>query len=311
MTWEWQTIVYLWVAGIAGGAYFAAFLADRFSGGRHKELVQLATYVGVPLVLLGSLLLVLDLGEQFRAWHLFVGLRSSSWQVLSGYGPAWLRTWPPSLSVYPISPMSLGSWILFIWAVIGVVLIALWFAETAVSSEQLGGFVGQGASLLRPLVPAIKPLSWIAFVLAGLLITYTGVLLSATNQPLWAAALLLPALFVVSAIATGTAALLLILALTGKEIPHEFSKAGAILAVVEALALIGFLATTPAGILITGPLSILFWLGVVLVGLLVPFWFELWTLRKEAIRSLVLTSTLYVLLGGLILRAVVVVGGQM
>jgi polysulfide reductase chain C len=287
MMWEWPIWVYLWAAGVAGGGYFAAFLANRFSGRKHKELLQIATWIGVPLALLGSLLLVLDLGNQTWAWHLFVRFM-------------------------PMSPMSLGSWILLIWSITAVALIALWFAEIFESAEQPTGVFAWVASLLRPLMPAIEILAWIAFVLAVLLITYTGVLLSNTSVSLWAT-VLLPVLFVVSAVSTGTAAILLVLVLLGKEIPEEFGKAGAILAVLEVVALVGFLVTVPAEVLIAGPLSlsILFWLGVVVVGLLVPFGLELWTLRKEAIGPLVLASTLCVLLGGLILRAVVVIGGQL
>lgn len=284
--WGWPLWVYLWAAGVAGGGYFAAFLANLFSGRKHKELLQIATWIGVPLALLGSLLLVFDLGNQSWAWHLFVRFM-------------------------PVSPMSLGSWILLLWSITAVVLIALWFAEILEAAEQPTGLFAWVASLLRPLMPAIETLAWIAFVLAVLLITYTGVLLSNTSVSLWAT-VFLPVLFVVSAISTGTAAILLVLVLLGKEIPEEFGKAGAILAVLEVLALIGFLVTVPAGVLIAGPLglSILFWLGVVLVGLLVPFGLEIWTLRKEAIGPLVLASTLCVLLGGLILRAVVMIGGQ-
>lgn len=309
MTWEWEIAVYLWIAGIAGGAYFASFLANRFSGGKHNELVQLATYVGVPLVLLGSLLLVLDLGKPFRASHLFVGLSPSSWLVIPTLGAVSLRAWPPSLSLYPISPMSLGGWILLLYAVSGVVLIALWFAKSA-EPTRTSGFLGRVASLLRPLLPVTEVLGWIAFILAGFLIAYTGVLLSATNQPLWAGALFLPALFVVSAIATGTATLLLLLILMGRQISHEFGQAGAILTIVEVVTLVAFLVTVPAGVLIAGPLSLWFWGGVVLIGLLVPFGLELWATRKM-MAPLVLASTLCVLLGGLILRAVVVIGGQM
>jgi polysulfide reductase chain C len=283
--WGWPLWVYLWAAGVAGGGYFAAFLADRFTGRKHKELLQIATWIGVPLVLLGSLLLVFDLGNQMWAWHLFVRFM-------------------------PVSPMSLGSWILLLWSIIAVALIALWFAEIVESTEQPTGVFAGVASLLRPLMPAIEVLTWIAFVLAVLLIAYTGVLLSNTSVSLWAT-VFLPVLFVISAVSTGTAAILLVLVLLGKEIPEEFGKAGAILAVLEVLALIAFLVTVPAGVLIAGPLSILFWIGVILVGLVVPFGLEIWTLRKEAVGSLVLASTLCVLLGGLILRAVVMIGGQL
>ena len=66
MTWEWPIAIDLWAAGIGGGAYFAAFLMDRFTRGRHKLFMKIAMLIGVPLVLLGVLLLVADLGEQLR-----------------------------------------------------------------------------------------------------------------------------------------------------------------------------------------------------------------------------------------------------
>lgn len=285
MVWEWPIFIDLWAAGVAGGGYFAAFLVDRFTGRKHKLLMQVATWVGVPLALLGVLLLVLDLGNQLWAWHLFVRFM-------------------------PVSPMSLGSWILLLWSISGVALIALWFAESLEPAEQPTDVLARVASMLRPLVPATEILVWIAFVLAVLLITYTGVLLSNTRIALWAT-VLLPALFVVSAIFTGTAAIRLVLTLLGKEIPEEFGKASLILAVLQAVALVGFLVTVPAGVLVAGPLSIWFWAGVVLVGLLVPFGLEIGTLKLKVTTPLVLASTLCVLLGGLILRAVVVIGGQM
>ncbi len=273
--WEWPIWVYLWAAGVAGGGYFAAFLVNLFTGRKHKSLLQIATWIGVPLVGIGTILLIVDLGNQLWFWHLLV-------------------------SFYPLSPMSIGTWLLTLWAICGVGLLVLWLAESEVV-----GFVA-----LRRLVPLTKILSWINFVLSPLLIAYTGVLLSNTNVSLWAT-VLLPTLFVVSAISTGLAATLLVSALMGKEIPHELGRAGAVLAVLEALALVGFLVTVPAGILISGPLNLWFWVGVVLIGLLVPFGLELWTLKAKGTRLLALASTLCVLLGGFILRAVMVIGGQM
>jgi len=224
MVWEWPIFIDLWAAGVAGGGYFAAFLVDRFTGRKHKLLMQVATWVGVPLALLGVLLLVLDLGNQLWAWHLFVRFM-------------------------PVSPMSLGSWILLLWSITGVALIALWFAESLEPAEQPTDVLARVASMLRPLVPATEILVWITFVLSVLLIAYTGVLLSNTRIALWAT-VLLPALFVVSAIFTGTAAIRLVLTLLGKEIPEEFGKASLILAVLQAVALVGFLVTVPAGVLV-------------------------------------------------------------
>ena len=311
MTWEWGVALDLWLAGLGGGAYFAAFLADRLSGGRYKEWVRFAVYLGVPVALLGSLLLVLDLGQQLRAWHLFTGFKLAS-------------------------PMSMGSWILLIWAVVGIALIALWFAETFPAEEK--GFFGTLASLLRPLVPGVNILGWVAFVLAALLITYTGVLLSATNRALWRGALLLPALFVTSAILTGMAALLVIMTTrigpflrdlfgeaseaTPAEAVAELGKAYAVVIVIELVVLSGYFiwlrafstpdAALAAGLLISGSLSPFFWIGVVLTGLLIPLGLEFIALREEKITPVTaLLSALCVLFGGLLLRAVVVFGGQM
>jgi len=313
MTWEWPIAVDLWVAGMAGGAYFAAFLIDRISGGKHPLMPKVAMFLGVPLVLLGSLLLVVDLGEQLRAWHLFTRFR-------------------------PESPMSMGSWILLIYALIGIVMIALWWAKSFEPGEVRLTVLSGLASVIRPAARAIGVLSWIALVLAVLLMSYTGVLLSTSNQPLWAGTLLLPVLFVASAIFTGTALLLLVLKTgvgrlldilfggEGEPVPNEtmraIGNAMAIVGVVELVVLVPFLAwlaflSTPAaasavGTLTSGSLSFLFWVGVVLVGLLIPLVLQFASMRgKEAIVGSVLVSTSLVLLGGFILRLVVVLGGQM
>lgn len=314
MTWEWPIAIDLWVAGMAGGAYFAAFLIDRISGRKHPLLPKIAMFLGVPLVLLGSLLLVVDLGEQLRAWHLFTRVR-------------------------PGSAMSMGSWILLVYALIGIVMIALWWSKSFEPGEVRLTVLAGLASVIRPAAPVIGVLSWIALVLAVLLMSYTGVLLSATNQPLWASTFLLPVLFVASAIFTGTALLLLVLKTglgrlldilfggEGEPIPSEtmdaIGKAMAIVGVVQLVVLIAYLggvallgtptAASAVATMTAGPLSFLFWAGVVLVGLLIPLGLQFASMKakREAIVGSVLTSTSLVLIGGFILRLVVVLGGQM
>jgi len=312
LTWKWELVIYLWIAGIAGGAYFAAFLMDRFTGGRNELLLKIAMFLGVPLVLLGSLLLVVDLGEQLRAWHLFTRFRLES-------------------------PMSMGSWILLLYALIGIVMIALWWAKSFEPEEVRLTVLSGLASVIRPAAPVIAVLSWITVVLAVLLIAYTGVLLSATNQPLWGGVLLLPALFVASAISTGMALIVLVLRTglgrlvdilfggEGEPVPsetvHVMGMASLILGIVELVVLIGYVVwlaffSTPAAaaavaLLLTGPMAFIFWVGVVLVGLLIPLALEFASVRgREAIVGSVLASTSLVLLGGLFLRAAVLLSGQ-
>ena len=90
MAWSAAIWIYLWLAGMAGGAYFAAFLADRFTGGGNRQLLRLATYVGIPLAVIGVMLLIVDLGQPIRFWHLMVIFKVTS-------------------------PMSMGTWILLAW----------------------------------------------------------------------------------------------------------------------------------------------------------------------------------------------------
>ncbi|NIV28536.1 MAG: hypothetical protein GWN58_03165 [Anaerolineae bacterium] len=58
MSWEWPVVIYLWLAGLAGGAYFVAFLADLFSGGKYHDAKRVAAALGVPSVILGVLMLL-------------------------------------------------------------------------------------------------------------------------------------------------------------------------------------------------------------------------------------------------------------
>lgn len=313
LTWKWELVIYLWIAGVAGGAYFSAFMINTITRGRYPQLPKIATFVGVPLVLLGSLLLVVDLGEQLRAWHLFTRFRLGS-------------------------PMSMGSWILLLYALLGLVMIALWWARSFEPGEVRLTVISGLASVIRPAAAAVRVLAWIELVLAVLLVTYTGVLLSATNQPLWGGILLLPALFVASAVSTGMALLVLILRTgfgslvdmlfggEGESLPsemlHVMGIASLILGIVELVVLVGYLLwlaffSTAAGasavaVLLTGAMSIIFWGGVVLVGLLIPLILEFASLKgREAVVGSMLASASLVLLGGLFLRAAVLLGGQM
>lgn len=280
--WEWPIFVDLWAAGVAGGAYFIAFLINRLTGRKYKHLLQIATWVGVPLAALGVLFLILDLGNQLWFWHLIVQFS------------------PFSIIFYPGAPMSIGTYVLSLWIISGVCQLILWLAESEVP-----GFVA-----LRGLVPLTGILGWISFLLSPLLIAYTGVLISSTNVPLWAT-VLLPALFVASATFTGTAAVRLVASLLGKAVPQEFGKASLILAGLQALALIIYLITVPAGVLVAGPLALSFWIGVVLVGLALPALLDYLSLGRGGAGLLASISSLCILLGGLALRAVLVIGGQM
>ena len=295
ITWGGPIWLYLWLAGMAGGAYFAAFLVDRFMGGTQKALLRLATYVGVPFAIIGVLLLIVDLGVPIRFWHLLVQFDL-------------------------VSAMSLGTWILFVWVAAAVIMIFLW---------NIGRFIS--VEWARPILARIaNALSWIAFIFAALLMTYTGVLLASSNQPLWAGTVLVPCLFVASAVSTGVAVVLITAifrrdeAISRRTIAR-LAEADAVVIVIEMAILIGFAiwsgvssmggAAEGLKILTIGALAPAFWVGVVLLALLIPLGLELrnWgkEIRGRATWLAVVVPSVCVLLGGLILRAVIVVGGQM
>lgn len=313
MTWTALIWIYLWLAGMAGGAFLAAKAAGRFSGSKDDSLLRLATYLALPLAVIGVLLLIFELGNPIRFWHLFTQF---------DFG----------------SPMSMGTWILIVWAIIAFIMIVTWWLEGKVSQEMAATMAGMR-----------KLLSRINIFFSAALITYTGVLLAVSSQSLWAGTFLLPVLFVVSAVSTGVAILVLAalalnriadgsmaelkLALnqifgttelkTPKEMILKLAETDAIIIVLEIAVMIGYviwLATSSAGsdalgVLISGSMAAPFWVGVVLLALLIPFGLDLTirgkTAEAKGVMTTIVTSGLCVIVGGLILRWVITSGGQL
>ncbi len=305
----------IWLAGMAGGAYLVAFLADRYSGGNHKNLFRLAVYTGVPLAIIGVLLLVIDLGTPIWFWHLFT-------------------------SFLPVAVMSMGTWILVAFLIVAFVMMIMWVIEGD-ATRSASAYSGNMSGIARRISGF---LSWINVIFAVLLISYPGVLLASTSQPIWSNTLLMPALFVASAAGTGVALLMLMALLmnavnkssssmlsstvkwlfgsTGWQISREtmgqLSKALLGMIIVEALVLVGYViwlavtgtsGTEALSLLTTGTLAIPFWVVIVGIGLIIPL---ILLLTKRAKATLfVTTSASCVLLGGLALRAIMIVGGQL
>ena len=293
MTWGSPIWLYLWLAGMAGGAYLAAFLVDRFSGGQEKALLKLATLVGTPLAIIGVLLLIVDLGVPLRFWRLMVHFDFSS-------------------------AMSMGTWILIVWVIAAVVMLVVWFGER---------FIPSGLRAVAHLASGVC--SWVAAIFAVLLIAYTGVLLASSNQALWAATYLIPCLFVASAVSTGVA-LVLITALIRRDgaisakTLVRLSEADVVIIIIEMAIMVGYclwLGVSAMGgaaeglkLLVAGSFAPAFWVGVVLLALLIPLGLELSSWGKELQQGktglAIMVASACVILGGLILRAVIVTGGQ-
>ncbi|MFX0203567.1 MAG: NrfD/PsrC family molybdoenzyme membrane anchor subunit, partial [Candidatus Hodarchaeota archaeon] len=149
------------------------------------------------------------------------------------------------------------------------------------------------------------------------IIMYTALLLGASfGRPFWGTPIL-PYLFLSSGLLTGLAAISL--ALLSKEewrkpIP-DFLQLFVILLTLEIFLAVLALATVDAPesitALVTGDLSIFFIVGVLIVGIFIPLIVALYSMpKKEVSYNISGLNFVLVLIGGFLLRYVIVVGGQ-
>ena len=144
------------------------------------------------------------------------------------------------------------------------------------------------------------------------LASYTGVLLSATAQPLWSEARLMGALFLASGASTGLAAISVVMFLTGGSGGTgwgKVKKADRYSMIVELIVLALFLALlgSAARPITTGHFAPLFWGGLVGVGLIIPLVLDL---AGHRLRAVGVVSAVLVLVGGFVLRYVIVMSIQ-
>jgi formate-dependent nitrite reductase membrane component NrfD len=191
-------------------------------------------------------------------------------------------------------PMSIGAW--------GIGLFGLF----ALVSALLSFSAAERHSALRRAVVLVGT------VLGFFVAAYTGVLLSNTALPVWRDARLLGALFLVSAASTGMAAISLLLwagRASGGEGWDKVRRADRLIMVLElvVLALFLWLLGSAAAPLVSGKLAPLFWGGLVAGGLAVPLLLDVAAHRTRLAGVL---SAVLVLIGGFILRYVVLMAGH-
>jgi formate-dependent nitrite reductase membrane component NrfD len=285
--WEVWIVLYFFVGGIAGGAYFVSALVDLFGGREDRPIVRIGYYLSLPLVLLSALFLIVDLGRPERFFHMIFDVGAGG------------------LSLKLQSPMSTGAYALFFFGV---------FSFLAV----VDALIEEGRLPWQGLRRAYQgPIRTVLVVLGGLfglyIATYTGVLLSVTHLPLWANSPLLGALFGASAVSTGLASIALILVAAGADPGASWDKlkrADNWAIVLEAVFLVLLLLTlgSAATALLQGTSALLLAL-VVLAGLALPLVLHLIPGMARG-SGAIATTALLVLVGGLLLRTVIVLGGQ-
>jgi formate-dependent nitrite reductase membrane component NrfD len=286
--WGWEVPIYLFLGGLVAGLMLAVSAAVLLLGReRVTQGMRLGLLAAPMLLSLGMGALFLDITYKLHVFRFYT-------------------------TFVPTAPMSLGSWVLlFVYPVqIGLVL--------ALPHERIAPYLDRVAAVkrLRAWAEAhVRALAGAGLGFGVALGIYTGVLLSATvAKPLWSSGAL-GFLFLASGTSTGVAALMI------TERDHAmsvlFAKADIALIVLELVVMLlwivglatqGPLYRQAAALLLVGPYAPAFLGMVVFGGLLVPAGLEALSLQKRAVHSRITPAL--VLLGGLLLRFVIVYAGQ-
>lgn len=281
--WHWLVITYFFFGGLAGGSYAIAALIQLFGPPSSQPLARLGYLISFPAVLLCGPLLIVDLNRPERFWHMLV--QSERWLPM-------FKWW---------SPMSVGSWALLLFGAFSFLSFLAALADERFPRLPLVGALHRG--VFGRLFVTLG--GFFAFFLAS----YTGVLLSVTNRPIWADTNLLGLLFLLSG--ASTAAALMILLGRRRAVTRESLRALYWLddwvMVLELLVLVALVVSL--GAVAQAFLNVwgLLLLGVALLGIVLPLLLH-W---RHLLGGLsVPAAAVLVLVGGFVLRAVVVLSSE-
>jgi Formate-dependent nitrite reductase, membrane component len=297
VAWPWPIAVYLFLAGISGGAVAVAICMNLFRG-VHQDtpIMKAASLIGFVTIVLGMICLVLDLTNPLFFWRILVYYN-------------------------PTSVMSIGVMALLFY-------IPLVFVLMLVSLRQEITSIG----CLKWLDPTIGflakfrvALDWIVLILAIAICAYTGFLISALIRfPLINTAVL-PALFVASGFSAGCAATKVLAAwlfgadrhgedlhaLHAAEWPIMAVEAMCLLMIIIALVSGNEAAKAAASAFCFGLWAQVFWIGAVGIGFIVPLGLSFFGSRNFRDSAAVFyTSGLAAICGMMCLRLFIIYAGQ-
>lgn len=308
--WGLPVITYLFLAGVGAGAMTVSSSVllrggGGGFGGAHFDIARCGAYLAPIPVMVGCGLLIFELGS-YEVGH-------------------WFK-WMNLYKTINLSPMSIGTWLLTVFIGVSLVYAYTFWPRDAGPGDRYDA--------LR------KAAAWVGVPLGIAVAVYTGVLLGAMpSRPFWNSPIL-AMLFLLSSLSTGVAIILLARAMLHKKTQdatseNRYHESGYILTASDAM-LIGFelcviflflmfahltvgdVKESVSVILFGGGMAMTFWLWVVLIGLLIPALIELYFViprllqhRAFAVpRGAEFIVPVAILVGGFMLRYVVVVVGQ-
>lgn len=287
--WHWPISLYLFLGGMAAGIIFFASLFTILR--KEKEVpttVKGAMILALSAIMIGLIALVYDLTHPFYVWQLYMTVRIES-------------------------PMSWGAWVLLIITIILFLWIFSYSNEMFPKWNWKFNFLKKFQAYLidhrRTMAMILLPLS----VVLGI---YTGILLSAFNaRPLWNNAILGP-LFLASGLSTGAAAIIIF---SRNHFERSLlTKIDLALIVIELALIAHMLMGMYAGsevqlealqILINGEFTVIFFVFVIILGLIFPALLE--GVELMGYKVPVVVPALLILMGGLIFRMIMIDAGQL
>lgn len=298
--WDAAVAFYLFSAGISAGALITSLLAEFLDAEKYRRIARLGALIAPFPISVGIAALIYDLEKPLSFWRLLTTFHMSS-------------------------VMSIGAWVITLFSVISAVMFFLHLPDRydLLRIKRLAS----GKAALRTL----RIVGMVVAIGTGV---YTGILLCVlAARPLWNTPLL-PAVFLASATLDGIAAIsLLYFSVSRKADDEDTFEAGRsllhrldftfmmVLCVGVSLLLLYLQQSTADSrnalhLIAGGPLATIFWIGFVGIGVAVPLIYGL----SEFLRPtrnypasgtiLPLFSSASVLVGGFVLRFVVVYAGQ-
>ena len=290
--WTWEVAMYLFLGGLTAGIMVFAAYATLTRKDEEAPFAATRLALLAPIVLsLGMTTLFLDLEHK-----LFVFRFYTAFQVLS--------------------PMSWGAWILVvIYPVTILQILSTLRSGYSQASPWLDRFA-VGKWLLDWCEAHRRQIALAAIPFGIALGIYTGILLSAFSaRPFWNSGVLGP-LFLVSGLSTAAALVALVARRHSEKV--LFTRIDLALIVAELALVALFIINLASGTeqqlvaldsIMNGPYAFVFWVLFVGIGLLVPLLLELLEIRGFA-RRVAIVAPVLVLLGGYVLRQVMVDIGQ-
>jgi formate-dependent nitrite reductase membrane component NrfD len=286
--WGWEIPLYLFLGGlVAGMMIIAGYFFIKGRDENHRCICYQVPLIGLVLLSLGMLALFLDLEHKLYTWRLYTTFELKS-------------------------PMSWGAWILLL---VYPALLTNFFLNVPAFIGDRFPFLKVWSQKLLTVKNIKRHVGKVNLVLGVMLGIYTGILLSALGaRPLWNSAIL-GILFLVSGLSTASAMVHMI----AKERAESemLARADNLFLTIEllviALFFIGLLSSTEvqirsAMLLLTGPFAAVFWVFVILVGILIPLLIQNLSVSHRVRHTPV--APIMVIVGGLILRFVMVQAGQ-